>query len=49
MEPDPSSRKQAVTIGHILAAAFGMLLLQWVLATYNTVDTIAFSPIRTAG
>ena len=43
MEPDPSSRKQAVTIGYILAAAIGMVLLQWVLATYNTVDTIPFS------
>ena len=43
MEPDPSSRKQAVTVGYIFAAAIGMLLLQWVLATYNTVDTIPYS------
>jgi cell division protease FtsH len=43
MEPDSSSRKQAVTVGYIFAAAIGMLLMQWVLATYNTVDTIPYS------
>ena len=43
MESDPSSRKQAVAIGYIFAAAIGMVLLQWVLATYNTVDTIPYS------
>ena len=43
MESDSSSRKQAVTIGYIFAAAIGMLVLQWVLATYNTVDTIPYS------
>jgi cell division protease FtsH len=43
MEPDSSSRKQAVAVGYIFAAGVGMLLLQWVLATYNTVDTIPFS------
>ncbi len=43
MEADPSSRKQAVTIGYIFAAVIGMLLMQWILATYNTVDTIPFS------
>ena len=36
-------RKQAVAIGYIFAAGIGMLLLQWVLATYNTVDTIPYS------
>jgi cell division protease FtsH len=43
MEPDSSSRKQAVTVGYIFAAAIGMLLMQWVLATYNTVDTIPYT------
>ncbi len=43
MESDPSSRKQTVAIGYIFAASIGMLLLQWVLATYNTVDTIPYS------
>jgi cell division protease FtsH len=43
MEPDSSSRKQAVTIGYIFAAAIGMMLLQWALTTYNTVDTIPYS------
>jgi cell division protease FtsH len=43
MEPDSSSRKQAVAIGYILAAGIGMVVLQWALATYNTVDTIPYS------
>ena len=43
MQPDPSSQKQAVAIGYILAAGIGMVLLQWALATYNTVDTIPYS------
>jgi cell division protease FtsH len=37
---DPSSRKQTIAIGYIFAASIGMPLLQWMLATYNTVDTI---------
>ncbi|MGB9116026.1 ATP-dependent zinc metalloprotease FtsH [Bradyrhizobium sp.] len=43
MEQDSSSRKQAVAIGYMLAAGIGMVVLQWVLATYNTVDTIPYS------
>ncbi|HLG82104.1 MAG TPA: ATP-dependent zinc metalloprotease FtsH [Bradyrhizobium sp.] len=43
MESDPSQRKQAVAMGYIFAAAIGMLLLQWVFAAYNTVDTIPYS------
>ncbi len=43
MERNSSSRKQSVAVGYIFAASIGMLLLQWVLATYNTVDTIPFS------
>jgi len=43
MEHDSSSRKQAVVTGYLMAAAIGMLVLQWVLATYNTVDTIPYS------
>jgi cell division protease FtsH len=43
MESDSSSRKQAVVIGYIFAASIGMVLLQWIFATYNTVDTIPYS------
>jgi len=43
MESDPSQRKQAVAMGYIFAAAIGMLLLQWLFATYNTIDTIPYS------
>jgi cell division protease FtsH len=43
MALDPSSRKQTVAIGYFVAAGIAMLLLQWVLAAYNTVDTIPFS------
>jgi len=43
MEQDSSSRKQSVAISYMIAAAIGMLVLQWVLATYNTVDTIPYS------
>jgi cell division protease FtsH len=43
MEQDSSSRKQAVAIGYMLAAGIGMVVLQWVLATYNTIDTIPYS------
>jgi cell division protease FtsH len=43
MESDSSSRKQTVAIGYIFAASIGMVLLQWILATYNTVDTIPYS------
>ncbi len=43
MERDPSTRKQAVTIGYIVAAGMALIVLQWMLATYNTVDTIPYS------
>jgi cell division protease FtsH len=43
MESDPSSRKQAVTVGYVFAAAIGILVLQWLFTTYNTVDTIPYS------
>src|SRR5450756_2531719 len=43
MESDPSSRKQAVAMGFIFMAGVAMLLLQWLVATYNMVDTIPFS------
>jgi cell division protease FtsH len=43
MDSDPSSRKQSVAIGYFVAAGIGMLLLQWALVAYNTVDTIPFS------
>ena len=43
MEPDSSSRKQAVVVGYILAAGIGMMVLQWMLATYSTIDTIPYS------
>jgi hypothetical protein len=32
MEPDPSSRKQAVAMGFIFMAGVAMLLLQWPMA-----------------
>jgi cell division protease FtsH len=40
---DPSQRKQAIAMGYIFAAGIGVLLLQWVFATYNTVETIPYS------
>jgi cell division protease FtsH len=43
MESDPSSRRQAVVIGYIFLAGIGMLLMQWLLTTYNTVETIPYS------
>ena len=43
MESDPSARKQAVVIGYFVAAGIGMLALQWLLATYNTIETIPYS------
>lgn len=43
MEQDSSSRKQTIAIGFILAAGIGMMVLQWVLATYNTIETIPYS------
>jgi len=42
MESDPS-RKQAIAVGYIFLAGIGMLLMQWVLSTYNTVETIPYS------
>ncbi|MGA7809438.1 ATP-dependent zinc metalloprotease FtsH [Bradyrhizobium sp.] len=43
MATDPSQRKQTIAIGYIFAAGIGMLVLQWVLTTYNTVETIPYS------
>src|SRR5215831_14326201 len=43
MESDPSQRKQAIAMGYIFAAAIGVVLLQWLFATYNTVETIPYS------
>ena len=43
MESDPSSRKQAVIVGYLVVAGIGMLVLQWLLATYNTIETIPYS------
>ena len=43
MEQDSSQRRQAITTGYLIAAAIGMLVLQWVIATYNTVETIPYS------
>src|SRR6266571_493603 len=43
MESDPSSRKQNIAIGYIVAAGIGMLVLQWALASYSQIDTIPFS------
>ena len=43
MEQDLSQRRQAITTGYLIAAAIGMLVLQWVISTYNTVETIPYS------
>jgi cell division protease FtsH len=43
MEQDSSQRKQAITTGYLIAAAFGILILQWVLTTYSTIETIPYS------
>lgn len=43
MEPDPSTRKQAVMMGFVFMAGIAMLLLQWLVTSYNLVDTIPFS------
>jgi cell division protease FtsH len=43
MEQDSSQRKQAITTGYLIAAAFGILILQWALTTYSTVETIPYS------
>src|SRR5690242_19101769 len=43
MDTDPSSRKQAITIGYIFAAGLGLVILQWALASYSTVDNIPYS------
>lgn len=43
MEPDPSTRKQAVVMGFVFMAGVAMLLLQWLVTNYNLVDTIPFS------
>ena len=40
MESDPNTRKQAIAVSYIFLAGVGMLLLQWLLTTYNTVETI---------
>ena len=43
MESDPSQRKQAIAMGYIWGAAIGVLLLQWLFASYNTIETIPYS------
>jgi cell division protease FtsH len=41
MESD--QRKQAVTMAYIFAAGLGIVLLQWLFTTYNTIETIPYS------
>jgi cell division protease FtsH len=43
MDSDPSQRKQAVAMGYVFAAAIGVLVVQWVFTTYNTIETIPYS------
>jgi cell division protease FtsH len=43
MEQDSSQRKQAITTGYLIAAGFGILILQWALTTYSTIETIPYS------
>jgi cell division protease FtsH len=43
MESNPSQRKQAIAMGYVFAAFAGILLLQWLFAAYNTIETIPYS------
>jgi cell division protease FtsH len=43
MDPDSSSRKQNFASLYLFAAAIGILLLQWLWATYSQVETIPYS------
>src|SRR6202158_5737678 len=43
MESDPSSQRQSVAMGFIFMAGVAVLLLQWMMTTYNTFDSIPFS------
>ena len=43
MESDPSSRKRTVAMGFMVMAGIALLLLQWLVTTYNTIETIPFS------
>jgi cell division protease FtsH len=43
MEDDQSSRVQVKAMGYIFAAGVALVLLQWALAAYNSVDTIPYS------
>src|SRR5574340_326946 len=43
MESDSSSRKQAVIVGYLFVAGVGMMLLQWLFANYNSMETIPYS------
>jgi cell division protease FtsH len=43
MASDSSSRKQNFTLWYIIAAAMGVLMLQWVFTTSSQIETIPFS------
>ena len=43
MDKDSSSRQQAIAVGYIFGAGILLVLLQWALATYNTVESIPYS------
>jgi cell division protease FtsH len=43
MDRDSNQRKQAIVMGYIFAAGIGILVLQWLFTTYNTVETIPYS------
>ena len=40
---DPSSRKQHITIGYVIAAMMAMIFLQWALFDFTQVETIPYS------
>jgi len=40
---DPSSRKQHITIGYVIAAMIAMIFLQWALFDFTQVETIPYS------
>jgi len=43
MDKDPSSRKQNINIAYLAFALLGMLLIQWLVASYTQIDTIPYS------
>ena len=49
MDKDSSSRQQSIAIGYIFAAGILLVLLQWALSTYSSVDSIPYSQVKCDG